>query len=167
MKSEDSYSKTEKDCLFHSCFDVYKCGGSQNKILVHISKPKRIFTAFSEQKEVSPFTKDFVDILEAITKSEFYTDDPKKACIFVPPLNLLSEEILDPISSSKALKKMSNWNNGINNLLFSFVTGNSDSLKLEHGSAMVAAAGLSTYSYRLVKLLVQNFTTRWHNHKVS
>ena len=43
---------------------------------------------------------------------------------------------------------MPNWNQGVNNLLFSFVTGNSDALKLEHGSAMVAAAGLSTFSYR-------------------
>ena len=49
---------------------------------------------------------------------------------------------------SKALEKMPNWNQGVNNLLFSFVTGNSDALKLEHGSAMVAAAGLSTFSYR-------------------
>ena len=66
----------------------------------------------------------------------------------MPPFNLLDEANLDPISSSKALAKMPNWNQGVNNLLFSFVTGNSYELKLDHGSAMVAAAGLSTFSYR-------------------
>jgi len=148
LNYEDSYSKTQKNCLYHTCFDVYKCGGLHKKILVHISKPKRIFEGSPQPKEVSIFTKDYVDILEAITESGFYTEDPEEACIFVPPFNLLNEAILDPISSSKALEKMPNWNQGVNNLLFSFVTGNSDALKLEHGSAMVAAAGLSTFSYR-------------------
>ena len=50
---------------------------------------------------MSIFTKDYVDILEAITESGFYTEDPEEACIFVPPFNLLNEAILDPISSSK------------------------------------------------------------------
>ena len=49
----------------------------------------------------SPYTKDFVDILEAITQSGFYTEDPEKACIFVPPFNLLNEQNLDPILASK------------------------------------------------------------------
>ena len=35
-----------------------------------------------------------VDILEAITESGFYTEDPEEACIFVPPFNLLNEAIL-------------------------------------------------------------------------
>ena len=43
LNYEDSYSKTQKNCLYHTCFDVYKCGGLHKKILVHISKPQRIF----------------------------------------------------------------------------------------------------------------------------
>merc|ERR1712223_119626 len=148
INQDDSYSKTQKNCLYHTCFDVYKCGGLHKKILVHISKPQRIFAGLVEPREVSIFTSHYVDVLEAITKSGFYTEDPNEACIFVPPFNLLNEANLDPISSSKALAKMPNWNQGINNLLFSFVTGNSYELKLDHGSAMVAAAGLSTFSYR-------------------
>ena len=53
-------------------------------------------------------TKDFVDILEAISESEFYTEDPSEACIFIPPFNILNEAHLDPISSSKSLTKMEN-----------------------------------------------------------
>ena len=43
INQDDSYSKTQKNCLYHTCFDVYKCGGLHKKILVHISKPQRIF----------------------------------------------------------------------------------------------------------------------------
>ena len=50
LNYEDSYSKTQKNCLYHTCFDVYKCGGLHKKILVHISKPQRIF----EGKIISP-----------------------------------------------------------------------------------------------------------------
>ena len=60
-----------------------------------------IISGSPQPKEVSIFTKDYVDILEAITESGFYTEDPEEACIFVPPFNLLNEAILDPISSSK------------------------------------------------------------------
>ena len=93
-------------------------------------------------------TKDFVEVLEAIAESDFYTEDPSEACIFVPPFNLLNEADLDSIASAKSLAKMPHWQKGVNNLIFSFVTGLPDSLKLDHGSALVAAAGLSTFSYR-------------------
>ena len=42
LNHEDFYSKTQKNCLYHSCFDVYKCGGLHKKMLVHISKPLQI-----------------------------------------------------------------------------------------------------------------------------
>ena len=55
---------------------------------------------------------------------------------------------MDPMLTSKSLASLPHWNGGENHLLISFVTGNSDSLRSNHGSAMVAAAGYSTFSYR-------------------
>ena len=60
-----------------------------------------LISGSAQPKDISPYTKDFVDILEAITQSGFYTEDPEKACIFVPPFNLLNEQNLDPILASK------------------------------------------------------------------
>ena len=40
---ENSISKTKTNCLYYTCFDVYKCGGDHKKILVHISEPLRPF----------------------------------------------------------------------------------------------------------------------------
>merc|ERR1719499_279690 len=100
-----------------------RSGGYSSSNLSHFLACCVLLAGATQPKEISPYTKDFVDILEAITQSGFYTEDPEKACIFVPPFNLLNEETLDPILASKALEKFSHWNHGVNNLLFSFVTG--------------------------------------------
>ena len=137
--------KTRK-CQYFTCFDVYRCGGP--KLLVHIPQAIQIMIGKIEPKEVSPLTKEFVDMLEAIVQSGFYTENPSEACLFVPAFNLLNEADLDPVVTSQALSILPEWNYGTNNLLFSMITGHSDSLRIEHGSSLVAAAGLSTFSYR-------------------
>ena len=92
------------------------------------------------------------------TGSEYYTTDPDQACIFVPVLDLLNEfQLKEPGQASKALEFASypHWselNNGENHLLFSFypgsLTSSESKLDLNHGRAMVAAAGLATSTYR-------------------
>ena len=149
--NEIQISKTQKSCQYFTCFDVYRCGG--RKLLVHIPEPKKILIRGRKNsepaREISPMTKEFVDILEAIVQSGFYTENPSEACLFVPPFNLLNEADLDdPVVSAQALSLMPEWNGGKNNLLISMITGQSDNLRIEHGSSLVAAAGLSTFSYR-------------------
>jgi glucuronyl/N-acetylglucosaminyl transferase EXT2 len=104
----------------------------------------------TEPKEVAPITKDFLAILESIVESDFYTEDPKEACVFVPAINLINEAQVDPEAGARALPLIAgpSWNDGVNNLLFSFVTGHPDGLRMDHGAAMVAASGLSSFSYR-------------------
>ena len=42
-QNDDEVTKSQNSCLYHTCFDVYKCGGSHRKILVHIPEPLRVF----------------------------------------------------------------------------------------------------------------------------
>ena len=76
LNYEDSYSKTQKNCLYHTCFDVYKCGGLHKKILVHISKPKRIF----EGKIISPKVLRYYVIPPS--SSKFNPKDSEKTSTF-------------------------------------------------------------------------------------
>ena len=148
LEVQNLETKTKGNCHHYNCFNVYQCGdGNHKKALVHIPKPYRVVSKDSRQIS-PPLTSDFVDILEAIVESEFYTDDPSEACVLFPAFNLMNEEQLDPPMASKAIASLPHWNEGENNLLLSFVTGGSDSLRMAHGAAMVAAAGLSTFSYR-------------------
>ena len=94
-------TKTLDNCHHYNCFNVYKCGGSHKKALVHIPQP---FSIIKDSKEVSPpLTRDYIDILEAIVNSEFYTENPKEACVIIPAFNLINEAQLDPMLTSKSL----------------------------------------------------------------
>lgn len=119
-------------CHFFNCFNIYRCvdhTGKQKKFHVHIPPPQRFQTKSNKLnfQEVSPLTYEYVEILEAVADSEYYTSDPDQACIFVPVLDLLNEFEQDPSQASKALEfasvhwKDSNW--GENHLLFSFYPG--------------------------------------------
>ena len=122
------------ECHFYNCFNIYRCvdhSGKQKKFHVHIPAPKRFISKLGElqsYQEVNPMTYEFVEILEAIAESEYYTSNPESACIFIPALDLLNEfELKDPSQASKALEFSSpHWkqlNGGENHLLFSFYPG--------------------------------------------
>ena len=36
-------------------------------------------------------TQDFVEVLEAIAASEYYTENPEDACVFIPVIDLLNQ----------------------------------------------------------------------------
>ena len=116
--------QTHPKCNAFDCFDIYRCGTNAKKILVHIPKPKRFIDSQSNNVEVAPFTRDFVEILEAIADTEFYTADPSKACVTIPAINVLSEgDLSDAQLASEALQLSSSaWkeSEGQNHLLFSF-----------------------------------------------
>jgi glucuronyl/N-acetylglucosaminyl transferase EXT2 len=136
VNASSPISETE-NCHFFNCFNIYRCvdhSGKQKKFHVHIPAPKRFLTKPDKNnyEEVSPFTLEFVEILEAISESDYYTNDPKQACIFVPALDLLNEfQLKDPSLASKALEFASpHWkgsNGGENHLLISFYPGSPSS----------------------------------------
>lgn len=76
-------------CTHFNCFDIYRCGVQHQKLLVHVPDPKEFLD--SEGNVVAPLTQDFVTILEAIAGSEYYTEDPEEACVFIPALDLLNQ----------------------------------------------------------------------------
>ena len=139
-----------------------------------IATQKGYAAAESETVEVAPWTREFVDILEAIQKSEFYTPEPDEACVFVPPVvrvnslrshgkgtwhfhfsqDLLNEDALRlPEAAGKALSSYPEWNGGENNLVFNLLPAarggkGGSSLGVSHGKAMVAGAGMDDSAYR-------------------
>ena len=65
LNYQDSYSTTQKNCLYHTCFDVYKCGGLHKKILVHISKPLQLLAGKIK------FYYNSYDIFASLSSSSF------------------------------------------------------------------------------------------------
>ena len=92
-ESSDQLSRTSEydlqKCTHFHCFDIYRCGVHHQKLLVHVPDPKEFLDG--EGNVVAPLTQDFVTILEAIAVSEYYTEDPEEACVFIPALDLLNQ----------------------------------------------------------------------------
>ena len=92
LPSEQRHSKGQIDygkCTHFNCFDIYRCGVHHQKLLVHVPDPKEFLDSVGNP--VSPMTQDFVEVLEAIAASEYYTENPEDACVFIPVIDLLNQ----------------------------------------------------------------------------
>jgi len=134
-----------RNCTYYKCFDIYRCGSHPKKMLVHIPSPLRIQFRNSD---VSPVTRDFAEVLEAVVRSGYYTEDPDEACVFFPAFNLLSEAGIEPDLASEALEAAGKPNGGgKNSLVFTpYPSGNKKAVDI--GKAMRAAAGMTALNYR-------------------
>lgn len=126
----------------NSCFDISRCM-KDFKVYVYPTdvqdKPTNMYKAF----------------LSVLQDSNYYTTNPREACLFVPSIDTLDR---DPLSSHynkhlpNKLKGLAHWNNGRNHLLFNFYSGSfpdyTDQLDFEQGEAIVAMASFSSSRYR-------------------
>ena len=78
----------EQDCHLQSedCFDFYQCQHNSSHLKVFIYPQ---FTANGK------YSKQFQEYIHTIYESEYYEPDPTKACLFIPPVDLLNEDFID------------------------------------------------------------------------
>ena len=130
-------------CTMGSCFNISQCRLQNGfKVYIYPSKPG---------KQHSPL---FKSILTAIKESPYITEDPNKACLFVPSLDLLDRDVhskyywknLPPLSS------LPHWNGGRNHIIFVQYSGTwpsySDFLDFPTGMAIIARASFNISLYR-------------------
>lgn len=131
-----------KPCTMLTCFDFTKCLG-EFKVYVYPIK---------EETKVS---LSFAKILKAIFRSQYYTDDPKQACLFVPSLDPLDRDKLSVDYQSfleKTLNALPFWNDGKNHIIFNLFSGTypdyKDILDIDIGKAILVKASVSSESFR-------------------
>ncbi|KAK3925740.1 Exostosin-2 [Frankliniella fusca] len=139
-------------CSYWDCFNVYRCGNKgTNKILVYIY-PIQKFVDGQGIPIGGMISQEMYSILETILESRYYTPNPSQACILVPSIDTLNQNRFRPKQTSQALRSLPFWNNGENHLIWNMVPGAppdySTVVELELGKAMVAGAGLSSWTYR-------------------
>ncbi|CAH3150733.1 unnamed protein product [Pocillopora meandrina] len=134
---------TRTTCTMETCFDRTKCL-SDFKVYVYPTQPG---------EKISPL---YGKILKVLKESIFYTDDPKKACLFIPSVDTLdrdnlSEDYVHDLPHK--IVSLPHWNGGTNHIIFSLFSGTwpdySEDLRLDTGKAILAKASLSTDFYRL------------------
>jgi len=132
--------KRRENCTFYSCFDINRCSVHTGNIKVHIY-PSSLY--WNGDTVLQP-SQEYIDILDAIYNSEFYSSDPELACIFVPSLDTLNLNKHNREDINSILPELEHWNQGQNHLLFNIV----GDLSLRSEKAILGSTVFSTYTYR-------------------
>ena len=53
--------------------------------------------------EINPMSREFLELVEAVVASRYYTPDPREACLFLPTIDTLNENNLRTVMIGKAL----------------------------------------------------------------
>lgn len=101
-KDAELARKRNPNCSFYDCFNVYRCGNHQNKVTIYVYP----LTEFSEEKSTTWISREFYKILKTLIDSPYYTSNPNEACIFVPSIDLLNQNLIDKNLVGKALASL-------------------------------------------------------------
>ncbi|XP_073204168.1 exostosin-2 isoform X4 [Lepidochelys kempii] len=139
-------------CRMHTCFDVYRCGfNPKNKIKVYIYSLKKYVDEYGMLVS-NTISREYNELLTAISDSDFYTDDVNRACLFVPSIDVLNQNTLRVKETAQALAQLSRWDRGTNHLLFNMLPGGppdyNTALDVPRDRALLAGGGFSTWTYR-------------------
>ena len=137
-KSRDNINIHQMQCTMETCFNYTNC---INGFKVYVYK---------RQNPISP---NYAKMLNIIEESRFYTHNPSEACIFVPSIDTLDQDVLSTeYVKVDHLKNLPFWNNGLNHIIFNQYTGTYpdyiDDFKFDVGLAIIAKASFSVEKFR-------------------
>uniref|UniRef100_A0A3B3ZMZ6 Uncharacterized protein n=1 Tax=Periophthalmus magnuspinnatus TaxID=409849 RepID=A0A3B3ZMZ6_9GOBI len=140
-------------CRMHTCFDVYRCGyNPKNRIKVYIYPLQRFVDEVGVPISSTGLSREYNDLLSAISDSDFYTDDVSRACLFIPSIDVLNQNSLRVRETAQALAVLPRWDKGMNHLLFNMLPGGppdyNTALDVPRDRALLAGGGFSTWTYR-------------------
>uniref|UniRef100_A0A8C6SD49 Exostosin glycosyltransferase 2 n=1 Tax=Neogobius melanostomus TaxID=47308 RepID=A0A8C6SD49_9GOBI len=140
-------------CRMHTCFDVYRCGyNPKNRIKVYIYPLQRFVDEVGVPISSTGLSREYNDLLSAISDSDFYTDDVSRACLFIPSIDVLNQNSLRVRETAQALAMLPRWDKGMNHLLFNMLPGGppdyNTALDVPRDRALLAGGGFSTWTYR-------------------
>ncbi|KAG8186718.1 hypothetical protein JTE90_015655 [Oedothorax gibbosus] len=151
LPSTPSSEIRNSHCSYFNCFNVYKCAYSQRKLKIYIYPIYKYGDLNGVPIPVS-MSRQFKEILQSIYQSKYYVSDPREACIFVPSIDLLSQNNLRLKETSQVLASLPYWHDGSNHLLFNMLPGSAPEynpvLEVDSHNAMIAGGGFSTWTYR-------------------
>lgn len=136
-----------KNCRMETCFDYSRCNGDNFKVYIYPSDPD------GEQTTISSL---YQKVLDVIRESQYYTDEPSQACLFVLAIDTLDR---DPLSTNyvhnvpSKIVKLKHWNNGKNHIVFNLFSGTwpnylEEDLGFDTGQAILAKASMSVNHFR-------------------
>ena len=146
LRMRELIEPSTNSCSMLNCFNLEKCKNDFKFHLYPVSNGSHF-----------QLSRNFQKVLSALRRSEYATNDPKEACVFIPMIDVLDRDVLSagyvPTNEiESALRTSPYWNSGENNLLFNFFSGTyphySEYVDFDTGKAILAKTSLSIDSYR-------------------
>lgn len=95
-----------RDCTHWDCLNVYRCGQrGRDRLSVYVYPPER-YVDGSGSSAAPPISQQYYALLETIIQSEYYTPDPSEACLFVPGIDTLNQEMLNLKLTEQVLQSL-------------------------------------------------------------
>ena len=108
--SSDSPSAEPRDtnCTYHNftCLEVYHCGFDDSTTISVYIYPIQQF--FDEQGNdiTPPMSREYGEMLQVIAESPYHSHNPDTACFFIPSVDLLNENLINPRHVSQILASL-------------------------------------------------------------
>ena len=102
----------------------------------------------------SPISSSYGKILASLEESRYYTTDPSEACLFIPSIDTLDQDVRssDHFDVQDKLQSLPHWNNGQNHIIFNQYSGTwpdyVDELEFDVGQAIIAKASFLVEKFR-------------------
>jgi len=112
------------NCTFWDCLNIYKCEHDRLKVYIY---PLQEFVDERTDKVATTLSSEYFQILEAVLKSRYYTSNPNEACLFLPSLDLLNQNVFDKHLAGAALASLDFWDRGANHIIFNMLPGGAPS----------------------------------------
>lgn len=102
-----SHWEAKVSCRFHTCFDINNCSVVRgDKIEVYVY-PEAQFIMGEAKNEISLFLSvEYQELVEAVKNSRYYQANASKACVFIPPVDTMSQDSVDTGDMSLVLHSL-------------------------------------------------------------
>ncbi|XP_068146817.1 exostosin-2 [Drosophila tropicalis] len=151
LQSDAAEQRIERNgnCTFWDCLNIYKCEHDRLKVYIY---PLQEFVDEKTDKVASTLSSEYFQILEAVLKSRYYTSNPNEACLFLPSLDLLNQNMFDKHLAGMALTTLDFWDRGENHMLFNMLPGSAPNyntvMDVTTANAIIFGGGFDSWSYR-------------------
>ena len=102
-----AYWDAKPSCRFHTCFEINNCSvvrGDQIEVYVY---PETDFVSEETNKDIALFKSvEYQELVDAVRGSRYYQSNASRACVFIPGVDTMSEDIVDERDMSLVLHSL-------------------------------------------------------------
>lgn len=89
----------KSSCRFHTCFEINNCSiGIGDQISVYVYPDIEFTVEETKERLSSIMSIEYRELITAVKNSPYYQPNASEACVFVPPIDTLSQD-LDSVRS--------------------------------------------------------------------